>query len=212
VYLLVLRPYDIPLILAFLFVLLDDIARVGATIYDVLALFLAAHLDVAAEWLGHSDDVGVGLVPGDGVSEPFGTFAALDGEGPEEGAEECNELGLGEVDAGAGATAIAKGRVATKVGKFGQGLFVSRVGWVEEAFGLELGGLGVDRLVTRYQAVNLLVDDTVPPCSGNLLVVGVYNGVFGNEVTVVDIVLERNVRDTKRIGLAPTQNLFDGCA
>jgi hypothetical protein len=108
VYRLVLRPYDIPLILAFLFVLLDDIARVGATIYDVLALFLASYLDLAAEWLGHSDDVGVGLVPGDGVGEPFGTFAALDGEGPEEGAEECDELGLGEVDAGAGAAAVAK--------------------------------------------------------------------------------------------------------
>lgn len=150
--LLVLRPNNIPLVLALVLVLLDNIPGIRAAVEDVLALRLAADLNVAVERFGHCDDVRVGFVPGDGVGISDGSFAAFHGEGPEEGAEEGYQLGLGEVDAGAGAVAVAEGGVAAKVGVFGQGLFVGWVGGVDPAFGFEFGWVGVEGFFAGNQA------------------------------------------------------------
>lgn len=107
-HLFVFRPHNVPLVLALVLGLLDDVSRVGAAIHDVLALFFASYLNVAGERLRHGNDVRVRLVPGDGVGEAFGAFLAFDGEGPEEGTEEGDELGLRKVDAGTGTVAVAE--------------------------------------------------------------------------------------------------------
>lgn len=142
-HLFVLRPDNIPLVLALALVLLHDVPGIRAPVHDVLALLLAAHLDLAVEGLRHRDHVRVRLVPWHRVGVAFGAFAALDGEGPEERAEEGHQLGLGEVYAGAGPVAVAEGGVAAEVWVFGQGLLVGGVGGVDPAFGLELGWVWV---------------------------------------------------------------------
>jgi hypothetical protein len=154
VHLFVLRANDIPLVLPLFLVTLNHVSCIRAAIHDVSSLLLASHLDVAVEWLRHSDDVRVGLVPRDGVRKALSTLAAFDGERPEQSAEKSDEFGLGEVDAGASAVAVAERCVATKVGVLGQGLFVSRVGGVEEAFWFELSGIGIDGFVAGDETVN----------------------------------------------------------
>lgn len=151
-HLLVLGPHDIPLILALALVLLDDVPGVWAAVHDVPALLLAADFDLAVEGLRHGDDVGIRLVPRDGVGEAFGSLFAFDGEGPEEGTEEGDQLGLREVDAGAGAVAVAERCVATEVGEFGERLLVGRVGGIDPALGLEFCGIGVERFLAGDQA------------------------------------------------------------
>jgi hypothetical protein len=108
VHLFVVRANNIPLVLALFLVALDHVSCIRAAVHDVFALLLASHLDVAVERLRHGDDVRVGLVPRDRVRKTFGTLAAFDGEGPEQSTEKSNEFGLGEVDAGASAVAVAE--------------------------------------------------------------------------------------------------------
>jgi hypothetical protein len=149
VHLFVVRANNIPLVLALFLIALDHVSCIRAAVHDVFALLLASHLDVAVERLRHCDDVRVGLVPRDRVCKAFGTLAAFDGERPEQSTKKSNEFGLSEVDTGASAVTVAERCVATKIGVFGQRLLVSWVGWVEEAFWLELSGIGVDGFIAR---------------------------------------------------------------
>jgi hypothetical protein len=46
----------------------------------------------------------------------------------------------------------------------------------------------------------------------SLLVVCIHYGVLGNEVAIVDIVFERDMWNTKRSGLMPSEDFLDGRA
>lgn len=213
VHLFILRAHNVPLVLTLFFLALDDVAGVGTAIHDVLALLLAANLDLAVERLRHGNDVGVGLIPGNGVGETFGTFAAFDGERPEQRTEESDEFKLGKVDARAGTVTVAKRCVATKVGEFSQGFFVCWVGGIDPALRLEFCRVGVKRFLAGNQTAEMLAKESCEvDASYDLLVVGVHDGILRNEVAVVNVVLECYVRHTEGCGLAPTQNLLHGRA
>lgn len=159
-HLFVLRAHNVPLVLTLFFLALDDVSGVRAAVQDVLALLLAADLDLAVERLRHGDDVRVGLIPGNGVGETFGAFTAFDGERPEQRTKESDELELCKIDAGAGTVTVAKRCIATEVGKLGQGLFVCWVGGIYPALRLELGGVGIKRFFAGDQTAKLLAKES----------------------------------------------------
>jgi hypothetical protein len=109
VYLFVLRPHNIPLGFTSSFILFDNVPCVRTFVHDVVALLFASHRDVTAERFRHGDDIGISLIPRDGIVVAFSALATFDGERPKKSADQGEQLCLGRINARAGAvTTIPK--------------------------------------------------------------------------------------------------------
>ena len=161
---------------------------------DLRPALLAARPQVKLKRQRAADDVArhaLGARGGQEGGAVGGAFRRED-KGPEDGAAGDEELGLGEVDAGAGAAADAELVVADEGGVLGEGFAVR--------------GKVRGQPAARVVGLRVRIEGGV---AGDGLLAGVDDGALLDEVAVVDVVLLEQVRDAGRDRGPPAEALLD---